>query len=143
MKVDEIMTQDPMFCTPEAALTETARMMKDFDCGAIPVVENQANRRLRGIITDRDIVIRAIAEGMNPQNTRTDRCMTPSPVTSSPDDSVEDCMLLMEKFQVRRIPVVDDLGSLVGMVVQAHVARNSSKEETGELVKDVLKRNPY
>lgn len=139
MKIDEIMTHDPMCCTPEATLTETARMMKDCDCGAIPVVENQANRRPLGIITDRDIVIRAIATGMDPQKTKVGSCMTPSPVTVSPDDSVEDCIHLMEKHQIRRIAVVDNQGSLVGMVVQAQVARNTSSEETGELVKDVLK----
>src|SRR5690606_21228798 len=139
MKVNEIMTHDPVYCTPESMLTEIAGMMKECDCGAIPVVENEASRKPLGIITDRDIVIRALAEGKDPSRTAVESCMTRSLVTGRPDDSVEECVPLMEEHQIRRIPVVDDQEALTGMVVQAHIARNASTEETGELVQDVLK----
>jgi CBS domain-containing protein len=139
MKVNEIMTHDPVYCTPESLLTEVAGMMKECDCGAIPVVEDEASRTPLGIITDRDIVIRALAEGKDPSRTAVESCMTRSLVTVRPEDSVEECVRLMEEHQIRRILVIDGQGALTGMVVQAHIARNASKEDTGEMVQDVLK----
>lgn len=139
MKVNDIMTNDPVYCTPESLLTEVAGMMKECDCGAIPVVEDEASRKPLGIITDRDIVIRSLAAGKDPSRTAVESCMTRSLVSVSPEDSVDECVRLMEEHQIRRILVVDDQGALTGMVVQAHIARNASREETGEMVQDVLK----
>lgn len=137
MKVTDIMTHDPACCTPENSLVETARMMKDCDCGALPVVENQASRTPAGIVTDRDLVIRALAEGKDPFITTVSECMSKSLVTVEPDDDVEECMRLMEKHQLRRILVLNHQGEVTGIVVQAQIARYTGKEESGEVIRGI------
>lgn len=137
MKVSEIMTHDPACATPDQNLIEVSRIMKDCDCGALPVVEDLASKKPLGIVTDRDIVIRGLAEEKDPFNTAIESCMTRSLVTVSPEDKVEECISKMERHQVKRILVVDANGSVAGIVVQAHIARNVGKKETGELVQDI------
>jgi CBS domain-containing protein len=137
MKVKEIMTPKPGVCTPETPLQEVARAMVGSDCGALPVVRHEKARDLIGIITDRDIVVRAIAEGGNPLTLTASSCMTSPAITIKEDASLEDCMDLMESRKIRRVPVVDASGSVVGIVAQADVARHASDKEAGELVRDV------
>lgn len=137
MKVQDIMTHDPACCTPETTLIEVAKMMKDCDCGAIPVIEDEASRKPAGIITDRDIVVRALAADKNPSNTRASECMSKSLVTVSPEDDLDECIRLMEKNKVRRILVLDNRGSVVGITVQAQIARSADKSRTGEVVQDI------
>lgn len=137
MKVREIMTHDPVCCTPENNLIEAAKMMKECDCGAIPVVENQASMKAVGIITDRDIVVRALAEEKNPSMTRVEACMTKSLVSVMPEDDLQDSIQLMEKHQIRRILVVDGQGAVTGMLVQAQIARTVDKARTGEVLQDI------
>jgi CBS domain-containing protein len=137
MKVQDIMTHDPACCTPETTLIEVAKMMKNCDCGAIPVVEDEASRKPAGIITDRDIVVRALAADRNPSKTRASECMTKSLVTVSPEDDLDECIRLMEKNKVRRILVVDNRGSVVGITVQAQIARSVDKSRTGEVLQDI------
>ena len=135
MKVKEIMTASPASCTEDTPLQEIARTMVGRDCGAVPVVRD--GRTLAGIITDRDIVVRAVAEGRNPLTLKAKDCMT-SPATSIREDaSLNECTDLMESKKIRRMPVVDSSGALVGIVAQADVARHASHEEAGELVRDV------
>jgi CBS domain-containing protein len=137
MKVKEIMTRTPSVCTPETPLQEVAKGMVGCDCGALPVVRSEGTGELVGIITDRDIVVRAIAEGRNPLTLTASACMTSPAITIREDASLEDCMDLMESKKIRRVPVVDASGALVGIVAQADVARNASRQEAGELVRDV------
>jgi CBS domain-containing protein len=137
MKVSEIMTPDPVCAIRENSLVEVARMMKEYDCGAIPVVENQANRKPVGIVTDRDLAIRGLAEAKDPLVNTVESCMTPSLVSVRPEDDVEECVKLMEKHQLRRIVVVDHQGAVVGLVVQAHIARSLGKKEAGEMLQDI------
>jgi CBS domain-containing protein len=137
MKVKEIMTRKPGVCTAETPLQEVARAMVGCDCGALPVVRSEKARDLIGIITDRDIVVRAIAEGRNPLTLTASACMTSPAITIREDASLEDCMELMESRKIRRVPVVDASGSVVGIVAQADVARKASRQEAGELVRDV------
>ena len=136
MKVKEIMTAVPAICGPDTPLEEVARTMVGRDCGSIPVV-NRHDNGVAGIITDRDIVVRAVAEGHNPLSLTASACMTTPVYTIREDASLEDCTDLMESKKVRRVPVVSASGALVGIVAQADVARNASRKEAGELVRDV------
>jgi CBS domain-containing protein len=136
MKVKEIMTAVPAVCGPDTPLEEVARTMVGRDCGAIPVVAPGSNTA-SGIITDRDIVVRSVAEGRNPLSLTASACMTTPVFTIREDASLDECTDLMESKKVRRVPVVSAQGALVGIVAQADVARHASRKDAGELVRDV------
>jgi len=136
MKVREIMTPNPVTCMPETSLLEVARKMEQQNCGSLPVVTT-AGTGVVGIITDRDLVIRAVAKGRNPLDLTAESSMTAPAVTISDEASVDDCLELMEGKKIRRVPVVDSRGTLVGIVAQADIARHESRKEVGELVRDV------
>jgi len=138
MQVRDIMTESMAFCPPEKTLDEIARMMVTCDCGAVPVVDPQTQKVI-GMVTDRDIVCRAVAAGWDPARTRADDVMTMPIVAVTPSASVERCVQEMERAQVRRMPVVDEQGRLCGIVSQADVARVAPPAETGHLVHDVSK----
>jgi len=100
-------------------------------------VVGAGDKRVAGIITDRDIVVRSIAEGRNPLSLTASACMTSPVFTIDENASLDDCTDLMESKKVRRVPVVSSSGALVGIVAQADVARHASRQEAGELVRDV------
>ncbi|HET9797263.1 MAG TPA: CBS domain-containing protein [Gemmatimonadaceae bacterium] len=135
MKISEIMTKDPHSVSPDTSVSEAARMMKEEDVGLVPVVERvggaETRGRLIGVVTDRDIAIRAVAEGRAADAPVRD-VMSGGVKTCSPDDSVEEAMDLMGREQVRRIPIVDERGSLVGVVAQADVVRMQGKDRKAE-----------
>jgi len=138
MQVRDIMTQQVASCAPDTDLREVAATMVKCDCGAIPVVDPQTRKAI-GVVTDRDIVARAVAAGQNPIGMKVDEVMT-MPITAvGPETSLEDCLAQMEESQVRRMLVVDDQGRLCGIVSQADIARSAPEHETAELVKDVSK----
>jgi CBS domain-containing protein len=137
MKVREIMTVEPACCTPEAPLNDVARLMVGYDCGQVPVVADQKNKKLVGVITDRDIVSRAVAEGKNPLDLTAADCMTSSCVTVSPNTSLADCYQLFEENRVRRLPVVDDDGHCCGIISQADVALHGPRQQTAEMLREV------
>jgi CBS domain-containing protein len=137
MKVKEIMTRTPAVCSADTPLTDVARTMVGSDCGAVPVVQGTGAGGLVGIITDRDMVVRAIAEGKNPLTLKARDCMTSPAISVRDDASMDECTRLMESKKIRRVPVVDASGSVVGIVAQADVARHASREDAGELVRDV------
>src|SRR5229473_2669044 len=122
MQVREMMTTDPVFCTADTALPEVARMMVDKDCGEIPVVENKSSKIPIGVVTDRDIVCRTVANGLNPLDLTAADCMTKPIVTVTPDMSLEECCRIMEEKLIRRVPVVNERGSCCGIVSLADVA---------------------
>jgi CBS domain-containing protein len=139
MRVGDIMTPDPACCTPESTAREAATLMKEHDCGSIPVVENQENRKIVGTITDRDLAIRGLAEGKGPE-TPVRGLMTIAPVTSAPEDEVEIVREVMVARMVRRVPVVDKNGRVVGIVAQADIAREegaASDQEVGRIVEAI------
>ena len=136
MKVKEIMTAVPAVCGPDTPLEEVARTMVGRDCGAVPVVSD-GKTGVAGIITDRDIVVRAVAEGRNPLSLTAASCMTTPVFTIREDASLDECTNLMEAKKVRRVPVLSAAGALVGIVAQADVARHASRQDAGELVRDV------
>ena len=137
LKVRDIMSENPVCCKEDARLDQVARLMAEHDCGAIPVVEDLENRKPVGIVTDRDIVVRALAKGRNPMELTAGECLTPNPLKITTDSSVEECYALMEKKQVRRVLVVDAKGACIGIVAQADLARNLSEKEVGEVVEEV------
>lgn len=117
--VRDVMTPDPDTVSRNDNLQQVAKLMLDCDCGSIPVVEND---KVIGIITDRDIVIRVVAQGKNPVTTKVSEAMTDGVQTVRENDSLDRVMSLMSEHQVRRVPVVDDQDRLVGIVAQADLA---------------------
>ena len=132
MKAQDIMSKDPICVTPETSLADAARLMKDENIGVVPVVDAEGSRRLVGILTDRDIAIRAVAEGRDGATTSVGHIMTSDVRTSTPSDSVNDVMELMGREQVRRIPVVDDGGALVGIIAQADIVLEAKDDKRAE-----------
>ena len=141
MRVRDIMTENPVYGVRETNLQEVAQMMVEYDCGSIPVVENQNTLRPIGVVTDRDIVCRIVAEGLNPLEMTAADCMSSPVVTVTPETSVEACGQLMEDHQVRRIPVIDQNGSICGMVAQADLALNAPRQVTAEVIQEVSEPN--
>jgi len=139
MNVKEVMTADPACCTADTPLQEVAKMMEECDCGCIPVVDNQQNKKPVGMITDRDITIRTVASGKNPLDLTAADAMTTNAVTVTPETSLEDCCNLMEEHQIRRIAVVDKNGACCGMIAQADIAVNADSRKTAEVVQEVSK----
>lgn len=124
----DIMTEDPAAVTPEATLADAARTMRDLNVGIIPVVSDAGSRRLEGVITDRDITVRAVAEGRG-GDTKVADCMTRDVEACHPGDRVRDVLHVMEAQQVRRVPVVDHAGALVGIIAQADLLVDYAAEE--------------
>jgi len=137
MKVSDVMTKDPDCCTPESKLSDVVRMMVRRDCGQIPVVESQSSMKPIGVVTDRDIIVRSVAEGKNPLDMTARDVMTSPAVTVTPETKLEDCCRTLEKNQVRRVPVIDEQGSCCGMVSQADIAQYAPEKMTAQVVKTV------
>lgn len=136
MKARDLMTAQPKLCSPETTLRDVARMMVEQDCGSIPVAESDSSRKLIGMITDRDIACRAVAQGKSPTETRVSDVMSTPCVTVHLDASVQDCCDVLEKHQIRRVPVVDENGMCCGIVAQADLARKSA-DQAAEVVREV------
>jgi CBS domain-containing protein len=132
MKAQDIMSRYPTCVTPDTTLADAARLMKDENIGIVPVVESTNSRRLVGVITDRDIAIRAVAEGRDGVTTSVGHVMSANVRTTTADESVDDVMQLMGSEQVRRVPVVDDRGVLVGIISQADIVLNAKDDRRAE-----------
>lgn len=137
MDVRSVMTSDPACCTRNSTLQHVAGMMIDNDCGEIPVVDDHESRRPVGVITDRDITIRAVAKGVDPAQSSVDTYMTSPCVTVRPDETLSRCCDVMEQHQIRRVLVVDEHGRLCGIVSLADVARHAARDATADVVKEV------
>jgi CBS domain-containing protein len=137
MTVRDLMTPDPSCCTMETSLQEVARIMVACDCGEIPVIERQDQRKTVGVVTDRDIVTRAVAKGLNPLTLSAAAVMSSPAVTIREHDDVDEVIRVMETHQIRRVPVVDQNGQICGIVSLADIARHDSRKQTGELVREV------
>ena len=135
MDIRSVMTANPATCTPDAPLRQVAQMMKDNDCGQIPVVGQ--DRQPLGVITDRDIAMRMVAEGGDPTSATAGDYMTAPATTVSDQCSLDDVAKVMEREQIRRVVVVDDQGKVAGIVAQADIARSGRDGKTAEVVKQV------
>ena len=138
MDIQDIMTPNPKACPRNASLSQIAQMMRDEDIGEVPVVEADGQaRKLVGVVTDRDIVVRAVAEGENPSRITAEDCMTSPAVSCGENASVEECARMMASHRIRRMPVVDSSGNLCGIVAQADLQATdarSLKEEVANRV---------
>ena len=138
MQVRDVMTKDPACVTPGATIREAAQLMQRENVGIVPVVEEKGTNRLLGVVTDRDIAIRVVAEGRD-GGTRVSDVMSSSRIlTCTLDDDVDAVMEAMADEQLRRIPIVDDRGTLVGIVAQADIVRKTRDEDkAGNTVKEI------
>ena len=139
MKNSDIMTKDLVYSLPSDMVSDVAKLMKDEDIGPVLIVDDSHDgKRLVGIVTDRDLALKVVGEGRDPNSTRVEDVMTGSLVTCRADDDVENAMRAMAQNQLRRIPVVDDNGQLVGIISQADVAtRLNEPQSTAEVVKEI------
>ena len=131
----DVMTPDPACCTPGTSIDDVAKLMVQNDCGEIPVVDTRD--RVVGVVTDRDIVCRVVAEGKNPIGHTAESCMTRDVVTVREDAPLDEVVRTMEQHQIRRVPVVGDAGGCAGIIAQADVAREGPAHEVGEMVREV------
>lgn len=130
-KVSDVMTRDPVFATPDATVEAIARMMVAGNCGEIPICENG---KVLGIVTDRDITCRTVARGIDPMKTHARDVMTVLPVIVEESAPVSKAVTMMRNERLRRLPVVDAHGTIVGIISQVDVAARSSKRRAGELL---------
>ena len=140
MKARDLMTPNPAQVTPADTLQRVSQLMAEHDCGCIPVV-NPEDHSLVGVITDRDIAIRAVAEG-RPATTPIGDIMTPDPEVVRPTDDLDEVERLMSDRQIRRVVVVDDTGECVGIIAQADLARAAKRtsEPSAKEMVDVLEK---
>lgn len=141
MRASELMTENPQCVTPDTTLTDVARKMRELNVGIIPVVDDMQTRRLQGVITDRDIAVRAVADGKE-GSTRVSECMTTDVETVNKNDSVREVLNVMERDQVRRVPVTDREGRLVGIIAQADLAVDYAGDDSRreEMVEETIQR---
>ena len=137
MNVKEVMTADPACCTSDMSLQQVAKLMVANDCGCIPVIDDKNSMKPVGMITDRDITVRTVAEGKNPLELTASDAMSPNPITVTPLMSLEACCNLMEANQVRRVAVIDEGGACCGIIAQADIAVNAGEHQTAEVVQEV------
>lgn len=141
LRVREVMTPEPVCCTSNSNLRDVAQLMKEHDCGLIPVVDSEQSKKPIGTLTDRDITIRVVAEGKNPLELTTADCMTTPCITVHDDGSLEDCLNVMQENQIRRMVVVDKNGQCIGIVAQADIARKLNAKTTAEVVEQISEPN--
>jgi CBS domain-containing protein len=138
MKAQELMTKPPACCTPESTVREAAQLMLKHDCGCIAVVQ-KGTMRLSGVVTDRDIACRCVAQGKGSE-TRVEDVMTTDPRSCHPDDDVAAVEQIMMQAQIRRVPVVDARGDCIGMIAQADLAvrdKAVSESDLGRVVERI------
>jgi CBS domain-containing protein len=132
--IREVMSSNPSAIEAESSVADAAKLMRDEDVGLAPVVEGD---RLVGTLTDRDITVRVVAEGKDPQSTTVREVASTDLVTVDPEQDLDEAVRLMAQHQVRRLPVVEEDGRLVGVVAQADVARQADDRQTGEVVERI------
>jgi CBS domain-containing protein len=137
-KCSDVMTRDVVTCSPQDNNVTAAQLMKNEDIGPVLVVDNNDSNTLVGIITDRDIVLKVVADGQDPQSTRVEEAMSKKLITCRPDEDVDVALKAMAQFQLRRIPVVGENMQLLGIISQADVAtRVDAPDKTAEVVKEI------
>ncbi|MGN6430988.1 MAG: CBS domain-containing protein [Gaiellaceae bacterium] len=132
--VRELMTKNPCSIDAEKSVTYAAKMLRDEDVGLAPIVEGDL---LVGTVTDRDITIRVVAEGKDPESTKVKEIASINLVTVDPRQGLDEALKLMAKHQVRRLPVIEEGGRLVGLVAQADIAKSAGDKQTGRVVEQI------
>ena len=137
MKVREVMSPNPACCTPNDSAQTVAKIMRDRSVGAVPVVADEQSRVLIGIITDRDFCCSIVADGLDPQGTTIEKFISANPISCRDGENVERCERLMQDHQVRRVPVVDEKGSVIGIVSQADLALHDKAERVSRTLAEI------
>jgi CBS domain-containing protein len=133
-RIQELMTVKPRTVKTGDSIVDAAKLMRGEDAGIAPIVDGE---RLVGVLTDRDIAIRVVAEGKDPATTKVEEVASRELVTLDPDQGLDEALRLMAQHQVRRLPVVEQDGKLVGIVAQADVAKHADAERTGKVVEEI------
>jgi CBS domain-containing protein len=133
-KVRDVMSSRPRCVSPDTTVTEAAELMESEDVGSLPVLDGD---ELAGMITDRDIVLRAVARGKDPRGMPVREVSTREVVTVRGDEDLSEALKLMASHQVRRLPVVDDSNRLVGVLAQADVAQEAREKTVGQVVEEI------
>jgi CBS domain-containing protein len=132
--IRDVMTERPRTVSKDDGVADAARLMREEDAGVVPIVDGD---RLVGVVTDRDIAVRLVAEGRDPRSTKVEEIASRELVTIDPQQSLNEALRLMAQHQVRRLPVCEEDGRLVGIVAQADIARHADASRTGEVVEQI------
>ncbi len=142
LKCNVVMTTDPVCCLPDETVSAAAQKMKEKNVGSIPVIESEQSKKLMGILTDRDLALKVVAESRDAGITKVADVMTRKVISCHVDDDLDKVMDSMAKYQLRRLPVVEDGNQIVGIISQADIAtRVDEPEETAKVVKEISQ--PY
>jgi len=137
-KCNEVMTKNPVCCLPNDSVAKAAELMKSENIGSIPVIESEQTQKLVGIVTDRDLALKIVAEGLDARSTKVEAVMTRQVVTCLAEDDLQKALDAMAEHQLRRILVVDNDKKILGIIAQADVAtRVDQPEKTAEMVKEI------
>jgi CBS domain-containing protein len=141
-KCNEVMTKNPVCCLPDDMVPKVAQLMQSENIGSIPVIENEQNQKLVGIVTDRDLALKIVAKGQDAKSTKVEAVMTRQIVTCRAEDDLQKALDAMADHQLRRIPIVDNDNKIVGIIAQADVAtRVNLPEKTAAMVKEISQSN--
>jgi CBS domain-containing protein len=139
----DVMTQEPVCCLPDDLVERAAQVMRFENVGAVPVIDSYDNYRLIGIVTDRDLALRVVGDKRDARETKIGDVMTVDLLTCHPSDSLQVALDIMSQHQIRRIPIVNESGQIVGIIAQADIAtRTEDSEQTGEIVEQISQPNP-
>ncbi|BCA56049.1 CBS domain-containing protein YhcV [Nitrospira sp. KM1] len=130
MLIRDIMTTDPSYCVPEDSSAQAARLMRQMNAGIVPVVASASNRRVLGVVTDRDLCMAVIAADVHPKTVKLGQCMSTNIIAADPSDDIDKAVQLMRDHQVRRILVLNGAGELEGVVSTADVFHRSNVSAT-------------
>jgi len=134
------MTPNPVCCVGGDSVVKAAQLMNSENVGSLPVVDTEQSKRLLGIVTDRDLTLKVLGENRDPQNTQVDEVMTYDPATCYPDDDLSKALDAMSEYQIRRVPVIDMEGRIVGIIAQADIALYSNNaEKTAAVIEEISK----
>jgi CBS domain-containing protein len=137
-KCNEVMTKNPVCCLPNDMVAKAAELMKSENIGSIPVIENEQTKKLVGIVTDRDLALKIVAQGLDAKSTNVEAVMTRKVVTCRAEDDLQKALDAMSEHQLRRIAVVDNDNKILGIIAQADVAtRANQPENTAAMVKEI------
>lgn len=141
-KCNEVMTKDLICCLPNDTVLKAAELMKRQSIGPILVIENEKSQKLVGIVTDRDLALKVVAEGRDANTTKVNKVMTHKLITCQAEDDLQKALAAMAEHQLRRIPIVDSDNKLLGIIAQADIAtRFNHPKKTGAMVKEISQAN--
>ena len=135
--IEGLMTRGPICCTPDDHVIDCAKAMEREDVGVIPIVESRDTRKLVGVVTDRDLALRVVADGRNPADLTVEDCMSEDLVTVKETDDLSTALQLMQEHKLRRIMVVDDDFCCIGVLSQADVAQAAAPDQVRRTVAEI------